>query len=213
MSRDPQGGTPMPAQIGIIACSEPTPSDTPSVTLVGFDVGLANLGWARAEMTAAGLRFVAAGVWRTKPTARKRGIRKADSDTERVLGLAANVLALLDAARPVAVCLESGALPHGRVRPSVIAGISRVRGVIDALCHVARVATVEDSPQRLKVATAGAANASKAEVQAALEHRHPELRALLPVGSTADHAADACAAIVACSSDAAVLAALKARAA
>jgi Holliday junction resolvasome RuvABC endonuclease subunit len=184
----------------------------PALSVVGLDPGLASFGYAVAELTPPGLRFTRTGVWRTKPTARKRGIRKADSDTERVVGLATHVLTLLDTVRPVAVCIESGALPYGRVRGSVVAGLGRVRGAVDALCHVAKVALLENSPQALKISVVGKANAGKAEVQAALEALYPELRDLWPEQATlVEHAADAAAAVVTCRNDSTILAALRAR--
>lgn len=182
------------------------------VRLVGVDPGYAALGLSVARLTAAGLIFERVTVLRTKASARKRRVRRADDLGERIGTIAAALHALLVEVRPVAVCCESSALPFGRVRGSVVSALGRVRGVLDGLCHVERVPILEDSAQALKVATAGKANASKAEVQAALEAAYPELRAMWPQQrGLQEHAADSCASIVACHNDGVVLASLRAR--
>lgn len=179
--------------------------------LVGIDGGLANFGISRAEVLPDGkLRFHGSDVWTSKPASKARRLRKADDEAERIAALTSYVHAVLVELRPVAVCIESKALPFGRCRSSVVSALGRVRGVVDALCHIAGIPVLEETPQRLKIATAGTASASKADVQTALVAMQPELSAMLPV-SGRDHAADSCAAIVACRSADVVLAALRAR--
>lgn len=182
------------------------------VRLVGIDGGLAAFGVAVAEVTATGLRFQRLDVWCTKPANKKRGLRKCDDTSERTRTLAGNLHQLVIEQRPVALAVEAVALPFGRSRSSVISALGRVRGVVDTLGEVHRLAILEETPQRLKQAVTGKANATKDEVSAALEALYPELAALWPAQeSLREHAADACAAVHACRQDNVVIASLRAR--
>lgn len=190
----------------------PISSGMRPLVLVGVDGGLAAFGVSVAHVTPTGLRFTRAEVWTSKPAPKARRLRRSDDTAERIRALAGNLHALLTEARPVAVCIESNALPFGRCRSSVVSMLGRVRGVVDSLCHIGGVPLLEETPQRLKAATAGVANASKVDVQAALESAYPELREMWPAQlGLQEHAADACAAVHACRSADVVLAALRAR--
>jgi Holliday junction resolvasome RuvABC endonuclease subunit len=72
---------------------------------------------------------------------------------------------------------------------------------------------IEETAQTLKLLTAGKRDASKADVQAALEQRFPEVKNLWPTQKTLiEHAADALAAVIAGIESDVVRAALRARA-
>lgn len=180
--------------------------------LIGLDTGLASFGVAVADVTSDGLRFESVEVWTTKPASKKRRLRKADDTAERVRGLAGQLNVLIIATEPVALCVEAVALPFGRARSSVVSALGRARGIVDALAEVHRLPVLEETPQRVKEASAGKTNASKEEVRAALEAAYPEIAAHWPAQATlVEHAADAAAAVHACRSADVVLAALRAR--
>lgn len=181
--------------------------------LVGMDTGLAAFGVAVAELGPRGLVFARVEVWRTKPSSKRTKIRKADSTAERVRYLAGQLHGLIVATQPVALCVEAVALPFGKSKASVISALGRARGIVDALAEVHRLPVLEEGASRLKQATGCAANASKADVRAALEGAYPELRemfaAVLP--SMVEHCSDAAASIVACRNSDVAQAVLKAR--
>lgn len=182
--------------------------------LIGLDTGLASFGIAVAEVTSSGVRFERLDVWRTVPASAKRRLRKADDTADRVRTLAGYLHELIIETKPVALCVEAIALPFGRARSSVVSALGRARGIVDAIAEVHRLPVLEETPQRLKHAVAGAQNATKEAVRGALEATYAELRALWPVQATlVEHAADAAAAIHACRGADVVLAALRARSA
>lgn len=191
----------------VVACHNAGP-----LKLVGLDPGYAAFGWAVAELGAVGPVFTALGVEQTKPAAKKRRLRKLDDLGERMRHHAGRLRELLTDVRPVAICIEGAALPVGRCRPSVIAGLGRCRGLVDMASVVFGVPTLEMSPQEVKRGCAGADNASKADMRAALESLYPELAAMLPTQALLiEHAVDAAAAIHVCRTADVVLSALRAR--
>lgn len=182
--------------------------------LIGLDPGLANFGWSIAELPNLGSgkpRFINAGAWRTEPSKELKRLRKMDDTAERCTHLAELLRDLVEAHRPIALCVEAIALPYrpGRgMQISVISALGRVRGLIDMLAAERQLAVLEESPQRVKKLIAGTIGATKATVQEALEREYPELRSIWPTQLTLlEHAADACAAIHACRGADVVLAA------
>jgi Holliday junction resolvasome RuvABC endonuclease subunit len=70
--------------------------------------------------------------------------------------------------------------------------------LVDAFAAERALPIIEETPQVLKLLTTGKRDASKAEVQAALEGRFPEVRTMWPVQRTlVEHCADALATVVA----------------
>lgn len=183
-----------------------------NLVLLGFDPGVRAFGWAAAELGAAGPVFVAMGVERTKPSAKKHGLRKLDDMGQRMRHHAARLHELHDRYRPLAFCIEGAAFPVGRSRPSVIAGLGRVRGLVDMASELFRVPTLELTPQETKRGCAGADNASKADMRTALEALYPEISSMLPTQRTlVEHAVDAVGVLHCCRNADVVLAALRAR--
>ena len=173
------------------------------MTLLGIDPGLASCGVAVVELTAGITRVRALAVVRTTPSPKKRRLRSTDDlgDRLRVIATALNAYfkAIPDM---VAICVEARAIPFrgGRmlVKPSAVAALGRVRGLVDAFAADRKLPIIEETPQTLKLLTAGRRDASKVEVRLALEQRFPEVSALWPRQKTlVEHAADALAAVVA----------------
>lgn len=184
------------------------------VRVIGIDGGLANFGIAVAEVGANGLVYSRVEVWTTKPSAKKRRIRKADDTASRVRELAGQLHELIGAMRPVALAVEAVALPFGCARLSVISALGRARGIVDTLAEVHGLPVLEETAQHVKRETAGLANATKEAVRESLEATYPELRAMWPAQvGLIEHASDAAAVLHACRKADVVLAALKARSA
>ena len=171
--------------------------------LLGVDPGLAALGLAVVELEADSVRVLDLRVIRTHPCAKKRRIRRTDDLGDR-LRIIAEALHhhYLPLPGLVAVCVEAAAVPyrHGRLmtKPSTVAALGRVRGTIDALAAWRGLPVVEETPQAIKRLLTGRQNASKLDVQKALEARFPEVATLWPQQRTLrEHRVDALAAVVA----------------
>jgi Holliday junction resolvasome RuvABC endonuclease subunit len=162
--------------------------------VLGLDVALRTFGWALARVAGSGIEPVAMGLIATEAG---DGARSADNF--RCAGELAVALAgvLRRSAEPVSlVCAEAMSYPPGAV---AAAQISIAWGVVAAVTYGVEVR--EASPQRIKRAVAGAADASKRDVQDALDvrfgpDRMREHLAHLKRGSW-EHPCDALAAIVA----------------
>jgi Holliday junction resolvasome RuvABC endonuclease subunit len=186
--------------------------------LIGIDPGLAACGLAIVELREARPRVLRLQVIRTAPSPKKRRLRSADDLGDRLRTIATVLHARLQEYPDlVAFCVESKAIPfrNGRmmVKPSAVSALGRIRGLVDAFAVERALPIIEETAQTLKLLTAGRKDASKADVQAALEHRFPEVRELWPAQKTlVEHAADAVAAVVAGLESDVVRAALRARA-
>ena len=186
--------------------------------LLGIDPGLAACGIAIVDLASAAPRVLRLYVVRTAPSDKKRRLRSGDDLGDRVRAIATVLHARLEECPDlVAICVESKAIPFrsGRmlVKPSAVSALGRVRGLLDAFAVERGLPIIEETPQALKLLTAGRKDASKADVQVALEHRFPEVKALWPTQKTLiEHAADALAAAVAGIESDILRAALRARA-
>lgn len=171
--------------------------------VVGMDSGLASFGWVVAEYRewtgGEGVRprFLRGGVLTTKPS---KDVRKGVDSSNRARHLFFELREKLLIESVDCIAVESLAFPMGRVQWSVISGLGRARGLVDALAVVMRADLYEATPQELKKALTGVSSASKAEVEERLLMHHPEVGPLLDsVGKTKrEHLADACAAVIAC---------------
>lgn len=171
--------------------------------VVGLDSGLASFGWVVAEYRewtgGEGVRprFLRGGVFATKPS---KDVRKGVDSSNRARHLFHELRETLRADWVDCIAVEALAFPIGRVQWSVISGLGRARGLVDALAVVMRADLYEATPQELKKALTGSPSASKADVEERLLMHHPELGPLLDgVGKTKrEHLADACAAVIAC---------------
>jgi len=175
--------------------------------LIGVDPGLAACGIAIVDLAGAAPRVLRLYVVRTAPSAKKRRLRSADDLGDRLRAIATVLHARLQEHPDlVAFCVESKAIP------SAVSALGRVRGLLDAFAVERGLPIIEETAQTLKLLTAGRRDASKADVQAALEQRFPEVRGLWPSPKTLqEHAADALAAVVAGLESDVVRAALRAR--
>ena len=141
--------------------------------LMGIDPGLAACGIAIVELGGTP-RVLSLTVARTEPSAKKRRLRSADDLGDRLRAIATVLHARLQEHPDlVAFCVESKAIPFrgGRmmVKPSVVSALGRVRGLLDAFAVDCALPIIEETAQTLKLLTTGRRDASKTDVQAALE--------------------------------------------
>lgn len=166
---------------------------------IGIDPGLASVGVSVVRITRAGLQPVAAMVIRTQKAARKRRVRAADDNFERIITIAGTLREVVDAYKPVAVCAESMSWPRNAANAAKMA---LCWGAMAALIEARGLPVVQISPQELKLALTGKRNATKEEVEAALCERFGAA-ALNKAGIKdiprfqQEHAIDALAAVVA----------------
>lgn len=180
------------------------------IKLVGVDPGFGHFGVSAAVIGAEGLRYTRVEVWETTPDDAMK--RKADDSSQRVRWLTQKFMAFVAEESPIAICTEIQAMggntcrrcnPKAKftVQTQVLVNIGRVRGMIDAVSELHSIPVFEETAVKMKVASAGAGNASKLEVSEGIERLYPGTMRLFPhyrgkiKKGDVEHAADACAAI------------------
>jgi len=168
--------------------------------VIGLDSGLASFGWVVAEYSSANgaPRFYRGGVLKTAPS---KDVRKGLDASRRATFLFDALWKEFRSEDEVAcIAVEALAFPAGKILWSVLSGLGRARGLVDALSVTLGVGIYEATPQELKKAVTGSTSASKEEVIARLVERHPEAGRMLETrpASQREHLADACAAVIAC---------------
>ena len=170
-----------------------------TVLLLGLDPGLAACGWALATYDGRALSDIRVGTITTAPSARRQRTLACEDHVRRGRELAdalRYIAGQWDCGRwspaVAAVCAE--AMSHPR-HASSAAKLALAWGVIVGALGTLPIA--QASPQQVKLVVAGRRDASKADVQAALDLAYgpidwPRRKA------DVEHAADALAAVVAC---------------
>ena len=157
-----------------------------STIVVGFDPGLAALGFGVVALEAGQVTHVAHGALRTS---RRRGLSVGRDLTLRVDELARGVAALLDRHRP-----EAGAIEEFRFYGKGVSSSLQLANGVGMLRESLRargIASAEYSAQAIKRAVVGNGNADKGAVQ-----RVVQLRLALGKPPRPVHAADALAAAI-----------------
>lgn len=172
---------------------------------LGLDPGFVSFGWAVLRLEHDRERLLGLGVIRTKKVAGK--VLKRDDDHRRCAEIARELLRITREWKPDVICAE--ALAHAPVAtrggmsiPTIATSTSgRAWGLVDMLAEVHQVALLQAAPQTIKKACAGAANASKVEVQAALDRRLDgalgRQLGLIRAKRQHEHASDAVGAVIA----------------
>ena len=168
--------------------------------VLGLDPGLAHFGWAVVEIGVDFERVLAVGVFRTKKSMRRRNVRASSDLHRRGVELARGLATVIATHGPIhAFCAEALSSPRGA---SAAGKLQRSWGIVDDIVAGFDAPLLEATPQELKVATAGRATASKADVMAAVEARYPGAEALVrfrsgfPSGQW-EHGFDAVGAVIA----------------
>lgn len=129
--------------------------------IIGIDPGLNLTGYGIIELRTDKVRLVEAGVIRM-PSGRK------DNLPARLESLFAGLREVIDEFAPQAMCLEEvyGHLSYPKT--SILMG--HARGVICLAAHLAGIPVVSFSAKRIKQSVTGNGNASKTQVQRAVQH-------------------------------------------
>jgi Holliday junction resolvasome RuvABC endonuclease subunit len=162
--------------------------------ILGLDPGLANCGFALARpRPGAGdkLEVLRIGTWSTKKETKKTGLRVADDNVRRARELAAQ---LRNLAPPMVICAE--AMSHPRHAGNA-GKLALSWGIVAAYAEQHGLPVRQASPQAIKQRLCGRKDASKLQVQRALERLYPGVFDGLNKGQR-EHAADALGAIEAC---------------
>lgn len=165
-------------------------------SVLALDIGFAALGWAVVDPNKPPV-VRAAGVLRTKPSAKRRGIRVADSDCERCAELARGISMLLAQWTISGVIVE---VPHGGAKSARAArAMGLATGVVASVLAVKRVPVEWVTPAMVKRATTGELCASKEDVQAGVLHAFGAAPWSREPRCNREHIADACGAYLAAS--------------
>lgn len=160
------------------------------------------MGWAIVELGPDSERLVAAGVIRTKKSAKKRGVLVADDNVRRTREIYTELERLQCLGNTwrnaVAVAVESQSWPRNA---SATSKVAMAWGVVVSLAAQHDLPIVQSTPQQVKRAVTGNRSASKeAVIEGVCKHpgffgRLDEVLVSIPSGQR-EHVADACAAII-----------------
>lgn len=129
--------------------------------VIGVDPGLNITGYGVVDCGASGVRLVEAGVIRLPRS-------KGHNLPLRLESLFSEVRELMEELRPEAMCLEEIYSHPAYPRTSILMG--HARGVICLAARLARIPVMNFSAKRIKQAATGNGNASKLQVQRAVQH-------------------------------------------
>lgn len=164
------------------------------MVVLGVDPGFASLGLAAVELLPVGDRVLRCWVVRTEQSSKKRTVRASEDNVRRAQELALALEQAVEAFRPCAIAAETMSWPRNA---GAAAKVALGWGVLCAVAHRHCLPLLQASPQDVKRAVCGSKTASKDEVIAAVELRWPDV-CLPPQKTLQEHAADACAVVVAC---------------
>lgn len=162
-----------------------------TVCILGIDPGLANTGIAVLAAPASRSKMLRhLDTVTTKPPVRRRRLRQADSDADRLGFILAGIAQAIDDYDPVLVVYEA---PTGGRSARGVKSLAYVVGGLVALCGERQVPCLSVTPAEAKRALTGSPTASKADMIIAAKDVAPSRRwAKLRKGQL-DHAADAVA--------------------
>ncbi len=138
--------------------------------IIGVDPGLNVTGYGVVEIRRGGIKLLEAGVIRASRS--QRGNLSA-----RLQSIFEGLQEVMDEFRPQTMCLEDVYSHTAFPRTSILMG--HARGVICLAGRLARIPVVSFSPKRIKQSVTGNGNASKAQMQRAVQqtfslHRLPQ---------------------------------------
>jgi Holliday junction resolvasome RuvABC endonuclease subunit len=145
------------------------------VIVLGLDPGFRAFGWVIVRIVDGVWEILALGVIRTKKTPGKKTLVR-DDDARCGAEIMRELLRITRQWPPDVICAESLTLVRairgkGGVPVMPASKNSRAWGHVDALAEVLEVELLQAAPQTIKKKAAGAADASKSDVQAALDLR------------------------------------------
>lgn len=173
------------------------------VLVLGIDSGFAQMGYGFVRLLPEGKeRVIDVGAFETKKDPRKQRVLCADDEFRRAREIARYLDELLQRhGRPAVVCFEAMSYPRNSV---TVRQMALAWGAAAAVIELRSMADSHASPQAIKKALCGVANASKEQVRRALVERYgePLERLLAPLSAKlATHPCDALGAVIACKDD------------
>jgi len=132
-----------------------------STRVIGVDPGLNVTGYGVIDCRGADVKLIEAGVLRSP---RSRG----DNLPPRLESLFSGLRELMEEFHPQAMCLEEVYTHASYPRTSILMG--HARGVICLAAEMTGIPVVSLSAKRIKQAVTGNGNASKLQVQRAVQH-------------------------------------------
>lgn len=160
-------------------------------TILGVDPGLATFGLAVMGIRNGGPVIIELAVAHTAPSSRKRAVRSSDDVLRRARELHDALQNIVSRHQPACICAEAMSYPRSS---SSAAKMSVSWGLIASL----GLPVVQVSPQEIKRALCGRADASKTDIQEALMRRLGSWQFDRLEKSDIEHAADAAGAVLAC---------------
>lgn len=165
---------------------------------LGIDPGFASLGLAAVELPALSVaatpRVPRCWVERTEPSAKKRDVRASEDLVRRCRELAVALERAIAEWHPAVACAETMSWPRDQKAATRVA---LAWGIIAAVLERHGIPLVQASPQEVKKALCGRKDASKDDVQLAVENAVEAVT--WPAQKTLhEHAADAIAVVLAC---------------
>jgi crossover junction endodeoxyribonuclease RuvC len=167
--------------------------------LLGVDPGLRNLGTALVELLPKGEMFLEMDWFCTLESPKKLKILSTSDNVRRVKEVASFLGEKIQRGTMIAICAESMSFPRNA---SSSAKIGMCWGVLGAFSDYFDVPIIQASPQEIKKAVCGIRNASKEDIQNALNVRYQKdsivSKAKTIAKTNREHPYDALASIVAC---------------
>lgn len=166
--------------------------------VIGIDPGFANVGWAIGELGGGTESIVKVGCIQTKPSVKKKRIRASEDNLERGIAVARELRLVILEWKPKIILAEG---PGGAQGFKAAFGLGAGTGLVASLVAWTDLPIRQVTPQELKVALTGKADASKDDIADAVTERFPSaaefIRKSYPKARH-EHPFDAIAVIIAC---------------
>jgi crossover junction endodeoxyribonuclease RuvC len=170
------------------------------IKVLGVDPGFAKIGWSVSGLTSKGFDPIDMGLITTKKSDKKLKVLASDDNVRRGREISQAFGEILTTHQVVAICAEAKSFPRNA---SAAAKVAICWGILIQLSVQFDIPLIQARPQEIKTKLCGKANASKKEIQAAVDQMFGKdkiLQLVEGIGrSTLEHPYDSVATVVACS--------------
>jgi len=163
--------------------------------VLGIDPGFSSMGWAVGEVNAGVVRALYCGVIRTEKNTKKTNTRSSEDNILRAKVIQLALSDIITRYLIHVIATETMSWPRNA---GVVAKMGIAWGVIASISGQYKLPIVQAAPMILKRKVTGNGKASKEEMIATIKSMYPDL-AMPRQEVLQEHAADAVAAILACS--------------